>query len=196
MKTRAAVIVLLVLGAGFLVLALAWGRLTASPQAASGPTSSASVTSAPAPMRTPEPPPVPISSGDRDMIWPTATGRPTPPAQAGPAVRALTAFLRPSTPSAAKTWWSSLRPLLTAGAQQDYAPTDPTQVPPTRITGAPAELVVDEGGDELAGNGGDDGHDAEVAVVAIPTDAGIYAVWVITDGPETGKVSRIRPAQS
>lgn len=31
--------------------------------------------------------------------------------------------------------------------------------------------------------------------MGVPTDAGVYGVWVITEGPERGKVARISPVE-
>lgn len=73
----------------------------------------------------------------------------------------MTLFARPGL--SAEDWWADLEPLLSAKAQQDYLYVDPARVPVTAVTGK-GRLV--ELGTEL------------VAIVHVPTDAGLYAVTV------------------
>lgn len=61
------------------------------------------------------------------------------------------------------TWWARLSPLLSKQAQLDYAHVDPTNVPATRVLGAPAPRILDE-------------TSGFVVIVEVPTDVGPYEV--------------------
>jgi hypothetical protein len=71
----------------------------------------------------------------------------------------VAAFARPDLD--ATTWWARLAPLLSTGAQLDYASVDPGTVPAHAVTGA-ATLTGDTS--------------PLVATVEVPTDAGTYTV--------------------
>lgn len=77
------------------------------------------------------------------------------------AAKAMTAFARPDLDY--DTWWTSVEPLLTQQAAQDYAYVDPANVPARQVTGS-AQLV-----DETS---------AYIAGVEVPTDVGVYTVML------------------
>lgn len=81
----------------------------------------------------------------------------------------------------AKTWWSDLEPLMSPQAQQDYYGIDPALVPVTDITGPGALVKLDT---------------RRVAIVHVPTDAGLYAI-TLSRSPEAPewKVERIAPPE-
>lgn len=92
---------------------------------------------------------------------------------------ALRLWARPS--MGADAWWDDLEPYLTAQAQQDYSYTDPANVPVTKLTGAATLVELDT---------------RRVAIVHVPTDAGLYAV-TLSRSPEspTWLVERIAPPE-
>lgn len=188
-RAKVAVALLAVLGIGLLIAGFL-ARPTAekpAPAPAATPTVQAVPSTAPAtPLR-------PSPTGDLDMDWPTAASDES--SFAAPiATRAMTAFLRPGSASAQQQWWTTLRPLLSQGAQSDYAATDPARVWATRVTGAPAQILPDVAAQAMAGDSGSDNLEGDI-LMGVPTDAGVYGVWVITEGPERGKVARISPIQ-
>lgn len=80
-----------------------------------------------------------------------------------------------------KAWWADLEPLLSASARQDYYGVDPSQVPVTEVFG-PARLVPL--GTKL------------LAIVHVPTDAGLYAVTFSRSKEEPRwAVERITPPE-
>lgn len=189
MNTRAKVIVVffLALGLAFLIAAFVMTRSHDQPEPPQAP---AATPQAVAPSAQP-PAPRPAPTGDLDMAWPTA-GSPEASSAKNIATRAIQAFVRPSNETARRQWWPRLRPLLSAAAQRDYQRTDPTRVLATRITGAPAEILPDVAAEAQAPEQGDD--EGEI-LIGVPTDAGVYGVWVIIEGPEEGKVARISPVE-
>lgn len=91
----------------------------------------------------------------------------------------LTAFARPAPTTTAEQWWSSVAPLLSDVAVEEYAGVDPQSVPFTRMTGAAVIVPVDAPAGLLM-------------VARAPTDAGYYRVEMTT-GPEGIKVTRAVP---
>jgi hypothetical protein len=78
-------------------------------------------------------------------------------------------------------WWAGVKSFLSPQAAADYEGVDPTAVPYTKIIG-PAVVVPLEGPTDL------------ITAVQIPTDAGIYMVYLETT--ETGLwVTRLQPPQ-
>lgn len=188
-KSKLAVILLVLAGLALLVAAVITTHYTADTDTARpAPTSSTSAPTATVSAATDQP----AQAGVDDLpATASASSNPELSAATPIATRAMAAFLRPRPSTTPARWWATLAPLLTAGARQDYAPTDPMQVAATKITGAAAPISPEVGADESD----DEGDEGEV-VLGVPTDAGLYAVWVVTEGPEAGKVSRISPAQS
>lgn len=133
---------------------------------------------APAPRPAAAPPPAaPAPSAGSDA---GATDLPTAPAApmtwdsaaqtsaVAAATTVVNAYLRKDLAPAA--WWGNLTPYLTGTAQADYAGTDLTQVPGTRVRKGAQAAPGDQGA-------------AYLAVVAVPTDAGVYTV-LLERGPE------------
>lgn len=81
----------------------------------------------------------------------------------------------------AERWHRELSPYLTPQAQRDYLYTDPINVPPTRLTGR-ARLV--------------DLDSTAVAIVHVPTNAGLYAVVFARTPDDTWLADRIRPPET
>lgn len=79
---------------------------------------------------------------------------------------ALGRFARPDL--SPTDWWDGLAPLLSEQARSDYLGIDPATVPVTQITGKARLARVDT---------------SMLAIVHIPTDAGLYAV-TLTRSPE------------
>lgn len=75
------------------------------------------------------------------------------------AVAVMTAYARPDLPF--DQWWGGFQPLLDQTATQDYAYMDPARIVATNVAG-PAVIVDDTS--------------AYVALVNVPTNAGIYGV--------------------
>lgn len=96
------------------------------------------------------------------------------------ALDALTLFARPQTPRG--QWWSELEPLLSEQARTDYLGVDPAQVPVTKVTGPPKVVDLDT---------------AMLAIVHIPTDAGLYAVTLSrSDEDPDWRVESLVPPES
>jgi len=91
---------------------------------------------------------------------PTLTAAPDDAAAAAAAF--ARAWARPTLP--ASDWWASIAPLCEAGLAERLRTTDPTNVPATTITGAPA----------LTGSATTD-----ALTFAVPTDAGVLTVGLI-----------------
>ena len=78
-------------------------------------------------------------------------------------------------------WWARVKSFMTPQAAADYEGVDPTAVPYTKVTG-PGVVVPLEGPSDL------------VTAVQIPTDAGVYMVYL--EITETGLwVTRLEPPQ-
>lgn len=158
------------------------------PSHSGGAVTSPSVT-APAPSRTLPPPPATppatqttapptVSPADPEPdgspLPSTAVAKPRGQAQAARFARAMRtatafmkAFARPSTQTGDATWWSQVKPYLSAQAAADYEGTDPRSVPFTRITGPVSVIPTDAPADLLT-------------AVRVPTDAGDYVVELRT----------------
>lgn len=137
--------------------------------------------SSPPPSSTPPLPTRPTDAGQdtgvgADPKWtpvgPTASVSPRDKAQASRFTRAervatkfMTAFARPPATASPKSWWSGVKPLLSLRSVDDYAGTDPSSVPFTRVTGLVVVVPSDAPSDL-------------VTVVRVPTDAGAYLVEV------------------
>lgn len=94
-------------------------------------------------------------------------------------MRVMTLFARRDIP--AEQWINDLAPHLTLKAAQAYNHTDPTNVPATRITGAPTLTPAST---------------PLVARVSVPTDAGVYLVILSrTDENPTWLADRIMPPE-
>jgi hypothetical protein len=148
-------------------------------------------TSTPAPStrpRTPDlsqftPPPSGLVDADTGE---TVTPRPVPSwdqasktSAARAAVTVMRAFARPQADY--DTWWAGLKPLLTEQAAEDYAYTDPANIPVRRVTG-PGRLV--------------DITSAYIARVAVPTDVGQWTVTLArTDAHAPWLGVRITPPE-
>jgi hypothetical protein len=84
------------------------------------------------------------------------------------AAMALKLFCRPSLDY--QSWIDQLDPVLSQTAAAAYSTVDPANVPCTAITGAPSVQ---------------DGDDTYTMEIAIPTDAGMYAVYVHRSEPSS-----------
>jgi hypothetical protein len=82
------------------------------------------------------------------------------------------------------SWWQQLEPLLSSQAARDYSSVDPANVPVHQITGAP-RLAPTPPLDEPV-----------LAIVHVPTDAGLYAVIVSRSAQDTRwRAERITPPE-
>lgn len=116
--------------------------------------------------RTREPAIVPTSDRDRTTAASTAT-------------TVMSLFARRDV--SADRWIKDLTPLLTPQAAEDYAYTDPANVPATKVTG-PAKVVPTDS--------------ATLARIHIPTDAGTYLVVLTRDTDSAWRVARITPPET
>lgn len=88
-------------------------------------------------------------------------------------------FARPGI--SARAWWADLKPLLSDQAQRDYYGVDPARVPVSKVTGDGRLVELDT---------------ALVAIVHVPTNAGLYAVTVSRSSQEPRwVVERITPPE-
>ncbi len=113
-----------------------------------------------------------------ELTVPAAPG-PVDRAVMGSAKRFMQVFARPGAGEQA-SWWARVKPLLTSQAALDYEGTDPAAVPVTRVTGQPMLVPMPA-----------DSPTDLVAMVAVPTDVGVYTVHVRTVAPY--QVTRITP---
>jgi len=119
-------------------------------------------------------------------VNPAAPATPASPAQAAQwshavarATSFMRAFARPPSSVDAATWWAGVKPYFSEQAAQDYADTDPSNVPFTTVTG-PAAVVPTGAPDFL------------VIAVRVPTNVGDYLVELRTT--DTGQwVTRATP---
>lgn len=94
-------------------------------------------------------------------------------------VRVMELFARPGVE--ADTWWEDLEPHLSAQARHDYAYVDPRNVPASNVTGTGDLVTMDS---------------PRVAIVHVPTDAGLYAVTLSRSPAEPEWVAeRITPPE-
>jgi hypothetical protein len=97
------------------------------------------------------------------------------------AENAMTDFARPTVGE--KQWANDLARWLTPQATADYSSVDPSNIPPSRVTGA-ATLSVDEA----------NGYGVSAAV---PTNAGTYTLQLLRTGKDAPwKVNRLTPPAS
>ncbi|WP_286960211.1 hypothetical protein [Arsenicicoccus sp. UBA7492] len=113
-----------------------------------------------------------------ELTVPAAPG-PVDRAVMGSAKRFMQVFARPGAGEQA-SWWARVKPLLTSQAALDYEGTDPAAVPVTTATGQPMLVPMPA-----------DSPTNLVAMVAVPTDVGVYTVHVRTVAPY--QVTRITP---
>lgn len=105
-----------------------------------------------------------------------STSRLTPGATPGPSMNVLTAaktafttWDQPTLDYA--TWWSELKPLLSAGGRQAYARTDPANIPTLKVTSAY----------QLDPKAPDDPD--TTALVHVTTDRGRFSLFMEHEGP-------------
>lgn len=144
---------------------------SAPPQGTGRPTPSGSSSSSSTPSATPE------EDHDHSDVDEEEHQNPTPVAPTGAradaaqamAVRFVKAYARPAGDKVdARTWWAQVSPMLTAQARADYAGTDPSNVPFTKVTGeAKVKPVQDDHG--------------LVILVVVPTDVGDLTVHLVGD---------------
>lgn len=154
-----------------------------TPPPATAPATSATPSLSPAPYGVPE-----QDDGDQRTGGSTATRTPlTVPTTdaarqdaAAIAIKAMTLYARRDI--AAAQWIDDLAAVLTVQAAQDYAGTDPANVPPTAVTG-PAKVIATDS--------------AWLARVQVPTDVGLYLVTLsrTADDP-TWRVARFTPPET
>lgn len=93
-----------------------------------------------------------------------------------------------------KKWWARVSSLLTAQGRQDYAYVPVEKIPVTKVTGRPTlELEPAPNGQD---DEGEDGHSHLGLVVLTPTDAGVYAVSLVSDSAGGWLVSRTNPVDT
>lgn len=93
----------------------------------------------------------------------------------------LAVFARPAEEVSSEQWWAQVEPFLAERVVEDYAGTDPQQVPFTTVTGE-AVVVPSEAPTNLS------------LIVAVPTDQGDYLVEMETD-PDGIWVTHVRPSR-
>jgi hypothetical protein len=98
----------------------------------------------------------------------TPTGAATVPI--GAAQTQAVAFMKAfaNTQLGAAAWWAGVKPRLTRQGQVAYKGTDPTLIPVHKLTGSPTLLPA-----QLE----------NARSVRVPTDAGVYEVWLNRTGP-------------
>ena len=123
----------------------------------------------------------PVADLDDTGVELTVPADPGPDGRAvmGAATRFMQAFARPGAGKEV-SWWAKVKPLLTSQAALDYEGTDPAGVPFTKVTGQPMLVPMPA-----------DSPTDLVAMVAVPTDVGVYTVHVRTMAPYP--VTRITP---
>lgn len=196
------------IGCGAGVLVLAWMGQGGSAHQSAQVTSAVTATTAlatneqPAAQGTPDRSPLPsrvestaaasMALGDPSVpalvTPPASSSTPAPTAQQArqyiaAAAAFMKAFARPSGSVSAERWWQEVKPLLSRQAAQDYAGTDPGNVPFTKVTGTPQMISVTSSSQAYG-----------LAVVRVDTDAGSYLVTLRTEWGSIVVVSATPPS--
>lgn len=163
-------------------------RVTSSPPAAPVASSPTAAASPPSPTAT---------AANTDEGDGFIEASPTPStSRESEAVRATERFMtayarRPG--DTQKVWWARVSPLLTAQGREDYAYVPAQKIPVTKLTGSPTlDLELGRNGQQVDEEAG---HSHLGTVVLAPTNAGVYAVSLMSPSAGEWLVSRVSPPE-